>query len=58
MYGCEEEDAMTLFRAGRSMSIIAAAGGQQADDDVLNLYGNPSSATEPHRLCYEHQQQV
>lgn len=54
MYGCEEEDAMTLFRAGRSMSIAA---GQQADD-VLNLYGNgtASSATEHHHLCHEHQQ--
>jgi hypothetical protein len=55
MYGCEEEeDAMTLFRAGRSMSIAA---GQQADD-VLNLYGNGTalSPTEHQHLCHEHQQ--
>jgi len=66
MYGCEEEDAMTLFRAGAgagcsmpSMYHHDIAAGEQADDDVLNLYGNgtaASSATEHHHLCHEHRQ--
>lgn len=56
MYGFEE-DAMTLFSAGagagagRSMYHHDITAGEQADDDVLNLYGNGTAD-----IYHEHQQ--
>jgi hypothetical protein len=50
MYGCEEEDAMAMFRSGRSPASMTMSR-EDEDDDDAGIAGGTTSSTKVRWAC-------